>query len=87
MEAEQKIGLRWRERVYSDSRNFTSKMYNLFDEVQKNTPGRRPANINQGIHVGLSQTFIGASSFTKVLYSMNTQSPSVNGMKNLRTQI
>ena len=26
---------------------------------KKSTPGRRPANINQGIHVGLSQTSIG----------------------------
>ena len=81
MEAEQKYGLCWRERVCCDSCNFTSKMYNLFDEVQKNTPGRRPANINQGIHVGLSQTSIGASSYTKVLCSMNTPPPSVSGMQ------
>ena len=56
-------------------------MYNLCDEVQKNTPGRRPANIDQGIHVGLSQISIGASSFTKVLCSMNTQPPSASGMQ------
>ena len=48
---------------------------------KKNTPGRRPANINQGIHVGLSQTSIGASSFTKVMCCMNTPPPSVSGMQ------
>ena len=32
----------------------------IFDEVQKNTPGRRTANIDQGIHVGLSQTSTGS---------------------------
>ena len=80
--AEQIFGLFWRERVCCDSCNFTSKVYNRFDEMQKNTPGRRPANIGQGIHVGLSQISIGASSFTKVLCSMNTPPPSVSGMQN-----
>ena len=56
-------------------------MYSLFDEVQKNTPGRHLANINQGKHVGLSQTSIGASSFTKVLCSMNTPPLSFRGSR------
>ena len=49
-------------------------------KYKNNTPGRRPANINWGIHVGLSQTSIGAS-FTKVLCSMNTPPASVSDMQ------
>lgn len=64
-----------------NSCRYKSKLYNLYEEQTKNTPGRRPANINRSVHVGLSQTSIGPASLAKVLCSMHTPPPSASGMQ------
>lgn len=81
MQAEQKFGLGWRERATCDKCSFTSEMFNLFEEENRDTPGRRPATINKALHVGLSQISIGPSSFSKLLCSINTPPPSAAGMQ------
>ena len=55
---------------------FRSRKYNLYQDVAEASRGRRAANINRSLHVGLSQTSIGPSSFSKVLCSIHTPPPS-----------
>lgn len=81
MGAEQKFGLGWRERATCTSCSYTSEMFNLYEEIKRDTPGRRPANINHAIHVGLSQTSVGPASLSKLLCSINTPPPSASGMQ------
>ena len=76
-----KIGLRWRERRLCTECNYKSNTFNLFEEEKSNNPGRRPAWISQGLQVGLSQTYIGPSSFSKLLCSISTPPPSASGMQ------
>ena len=80
MVSEQKFGLCWRERLLCKGCGFRSKVYNLYEDIPKKSKGRRAANINQSLHVGLSQTSIGPSSFSKLLCSINTPPPSASGM-------
>ena len=76
-----KFGLCWRERLLCTECNYKSNTFNLFEEEKSGNPGRRPACINQGLQVGLSQTSIGPSSFSKLLCSISTPPPSASGMQ------
>ena len=71
----------WRERLLCTECNYKSNTFNLFEEEKSGNPGRRPACINQGLQVGLSQTSIGPSSFSKLLCSISTPPPSASGMQ------
>ena len=81
LEGEKKIGLCWRERLLCTECNYKSNTFNLFEEEKSGNPGRRPACINQGLQVGLSQTSIGPSSFSKLLCSISTLPRSASGMQ------
>ena len=67
-----KNGLCWRERLLCTECNYKSNTFNLFEGEKSGNPGRRPAWINQGLQVGLSQTSIGPSSFSTLLCSIST---------------
>ena len=41
----------------------------------------RPAKLNRGLHIGLSQSSIGPASLAKILCSINTPPPSISGMQ------
>ena len=65
----------------TNSQSIKSNTFNLFEEEKLGNQGGRPACINQGLQVGLSQTSINLSSFSKLLRSINTQPPSASGMQ------
>lgn len=87
MASEQKFGLCWRERLVCKGCGFLSKIHNLYEDLPQMSRGRRPANINHSLHVGLSQTSIGPSSFSKILCSINTPPPSASGMQKSANKI
>lgn len=87
MASEQKFGLCWRERLVCKGCGFLSKIHNLYEDLPQMSRGRRPANINRSLHVGLSQTSIGPSSFSKILCSINTPPPSASGMQKSANKI
>lgn len=81
MTAEEKRGLGWRERGICHNCDYKSKMFNLYNEVDTGKRGRKAADINQGLSVGMTQTPIGAAGLRKVLLSSNIPPPSVRGIQ------
>ncbi|KAK3106993.1 hypothetical protein FSP39_004584 [Pinctada imbricata] len=74
---EQQWGLCWIEQMFCAKCSYKSKPYPLYKEVDgESTKGRKAANINRGIHVGLSQTPIGPTSLRRVLMSVHVPPPS-----------
>ena len=80
IDREVKIGLCWREALSCSKCQYKSKTYKLYEELQCTTRGRRPAKLNRGLHIGLSQSSIGPASLAKILCSINTPPPSISGM-------
>ena len=78
---EVKFGLCWREALSCSKCQYKSKTYKLYEELQCTTRGRRPAKLNRGLHIGLSQSSIGPASLAKILCSINTPPPSISGMQ------
>ena len=81
IDREVKIGLCWREALSCSKCQYKSKTYKLYEELQCTTRGRRPAKLNRGLHIGLSQSSIGPASLAKILCSINTPPPSISGMQ------
>ena len=78
---EEKNGLVWRERVVCDRCNYTSRMFKLYNEVDTGKCGRKPADINRMVHVGMTQTSISATSLNKILLSASLDAPSISGLQ------
>ena len=87
IEREVKVGLCWREGLGCSKCQYKSKLYKLYEELPCNTRGRRPAKLNRGLHVGLSQTSIGPASLAKILCSINTPPPSIHGMQKSANEV
>ena len=81
IDREVKFGLCWRESLSCSKCQYKSKIYKLYEELPCTTRGRRPARLNRGLHIGLSQSSIGPACLAKILCSKNTPPPSLSVMQ------
>ena len=85
---EQQWGLCWIEQMFCAKCSYQSKPYPLYKEVDgESAKGRKAANINRGIHVGLSQTPIGPTSLRRVLMSAHVPPPSRYGLQKAANKV
>ncbi|XP_062577982.1 uncharacterized protein LOC134239870, partial [Saccostrea cucullata] len=66
---------------------YASRRYNLYEEVESKTRGRKAATVNYGLQVGLSQTPIGNDGMRKILLSTNTPPPSRKSLQKTSNKI
>ncbi|XP_062621395.1 uncharacterized protein LOC134282986 [Saccostrea cucullata] len=81
MDSEDRRGLGTRLRLKCSRCPYVSEMHNLYEEVQTNSRGRKPATVNYGLQVGLSQTPIGSSSLRKIFMATNTPPPAESSLQ------
>ena len=81
MDTEERRGLATRIRLKCEKCSYLSNMYNLYMELPSKTRGRRPAAVNYGLQIGLSQTSIGNSSLRKILMATNTPPPAESSLQ------
>ena len=77
----------WRERVICDRCSYTSKKYNLYDEIETGKVGRKTATANVGLNIALSQTPIGPSSIRKLCLSTSIPAPSRRGLQKTANKV
>lgn len=85
--SEEQRMLCWREKVICDHCHYTSKRYNLYNEIETGQPGRKAATANVGLNVGLSLTPIGPSSVRKLCLSSNIPAPSRRGLQKCANKV
>ena len=85
--SEQKRGLVWRERAVCNHCDYTSRMFVLYNEVDTGKCGRKSADINMMVQIGMTQTSISATSFNKILLSAGLDAPSVPGLQKSANKI
>ena len=78
---EEKRGLVWRERAICSTCNYTSNMFELYEEMPRRGSGRKPACVNNVIQIGHSQTSIGNEGLRTIRLSANIPAPSTKGMQ------
>ena len=88
-ESEEQRGYAWRERVICNSCTYQSRMYSLYTEAESmhGRRGRRQANINTAIQVGLSQAPIGNAAVRRLLLAANIPAPSEKGMQDASNKV
>lgn len=87
LQAEQQWGWAWRERAVCSECPYTSVLFNLYEEEERNERGRKSAKINIGLQIGLSHTPISTASFQKLCLSCNIPSPSTSGMQQTANKV
>lgn len=80
LQAETKWGLGWSERLKCTDCNFVSAKQNMYQEVNTRKRGRKPADINLGVQVGLLKTPIGNESLRQILMASNIPAPCISSM-------
>ena len=85
--SEQKRGLVWRERAVCNHCDYTSRMFVLYNEVDTGKCGRKSADINMMVHIGMTQTTISATSLNKILLSAGLDAPSVPGLQKTANKV
>lgn len=73
--SEERRGLGSRMGLRCTKCTYSSRRYNLYEEVDTKSPGRKAAKINYGLQVGLSQTPVGNDGMRKILLCTNTPPP------------
>ena len=66
---------------------YVSRRYNLYEEVETKSPGRKAATVNYVLQVGLSQTPIGNDGMRKILLSINTTPPTRKSLQKTSNKI
>jgi hypothetical protein len=85
--SEEQWGLGWRERAICNKCSYKLKMFNLFEEIENKSSGRKAANINRGLQVGLTQVSMGNAGLRKLLLSASIPAPSTKGMQKVSNKI
>ena len=87
LDTEERRGLATRMRMACSACQFKSAPYNLYEEVDTKSPGRRAATVNYGLQVGLSQTPLGNDGLRKILLSANTPPPSRKSLQKASNKV
>ena len=75
-------GLAWKVVIKcTNCKNYRSREFKLYDEVESGTKGPNQAAINMGIQTGVMRQGMGNSGFCEVLTAGNIPSPSLNTMQ------
>lgn len=78
---EVKHGLGWQECLQCTHCEFKSQKWKLYNEVVRKSRGRRPADLNLGLQIGLNHNGLGNSGFCNILQALNIPPPCLNGMQ------
>ncbi|KAL3861424.1 hypothetical protein ACJMK2_007458 [Sinanodonta woodiana] len=85
--SEEQWGLGWREQAICNKCTCKSSMFNLFKEIVNKSPGRKAADINRGLQVGLTQVSIANAGLRKLLLSASIPAPSTKGMQKVSNKV
>lgn len=85
--SEERRGLGSRMGLRCTKCNYSSRRYNLYEEVDTKSPGRKAAKINYGLQVGLSQTPVGNDGMRKILLSTNTPPPARRSLQKASNKV
>lgn len=85
--SEEQWGLGWRERAICNKCTYKSSMFNMFKEIVNKSPGRKAADINRGLQVGLTQVSMGNAGLRKLLLSASIPAPSTKGMQKVSNKV
>lgn len=87
MKKEKIRGLGCREQMKCTHCTYHSKYFSLYEEIDTNKPGRRPAKVNVGLAVGLSKTPMAAAGYIRLCLSTNLPPPSARGIQDACNKI
>ena len=76
-----KWGLGWQERLRCTKCRYVGNHYKLYNEVERKGFGRRAAQINVGLQIGIASTSIGNTGTCRILNTANIISPSKSSMQ------
>lgn len=76
MASEERRGMGCREAVVCSICDYKSRMYTLYEEVDTGARGRKSADLNLGLQVGLSLSPIGPTGYRRLCLSSNLAAPS-----------
>ena len=85
--SEKRWGMSCREVMVCSSCSYKSKMYNMYQEVSSSRKGRKCADINMGVQVGLHLSPIAATSLKRICLSSNIPAPSSFGMQKAANRV
>ena len=85
--SEERRGMSCRQTMVCTSCNYKSKLFNLYHEVTSQGRGRKAADINLGLQVGLHLSPIGTSSLQRICLSSNIPAPSNYGMQKAANKV
>ncbi|KAL3880624.1 hypothetical protein ACJMK2_032848 [Sinanodonta woodiana] len=85
--SEEQWGLGWRKRAICNKCTYKSSMFNMFKEIVNKSPGRKAADINRGLQVGLTQVSMGNAGLRKLLLSASIPAPSTKGMQKVSNKV
>jgi len=71
-----KRGLGWQERLRCTKCRYVGNHYKLYNKVERKGFGRRAAQINVGLQIGIASTSIGNTGTCRILNTANIISPS-----------
>lgn len=83
---EEQWGFGWCETAICSTCTYISPKFKLYNEIETEKRGRKCADINLGIQIGLTQTSIGPTALSKILLCGNIPAPSQTGMQNAAIQ-
>ncbi len=83
----EKWGLAWSKVLRCDKCGFISKKHKLYSEIDTGKPGRKPADINRRIPIGLSRHGIGISGFIDIMCSGDIAPPSYSSLQKSTNKI
>ncbi len=78
---EKKVGLAWQQGLKCTVCMYQSRVHKLYREVYTGKPGRRPAELNLALQVGLSQSPAGNCAARVILNSTGIPAPSASGLQ------
>ncbi len=84
---EVKWGLGWKQALRCDNCQYRSPLFKLYNEVQKQGPGPRPASCNVGLQVGLQDSPISNTRMRSILACTNTPPPCRNAMQKMSNTV
>ena len=80
-EAERKVGLCWQEAITCSHCEYFSGRDKLYEEVDSRRRGRKPADLNRAIQIGLTHTPMANTGLQALLHTADILAPSLSGLQ------
>ena len=86
-QAERKVGLCWQEAITCSHCDYFSRRDKLYEEVDSGRRGRKPADLNRAIQVGLTHTPKANTGLQALLHAADIPAPSLSGLEKQANQV